>query len=237
MTPHNVAAETERLIEAALYHRRPVYMAFPSDLANQPVLDSAAALDQPASDPAKLEAALDAVVAELSDATTACILPGVLVARLGLRDSLQRLVNASGLPFATMFADKSVLDEQQPGYVGMYNGTLMDDDVRQFVESSDRVLAVGTLKTDFNTDAFTARIDPAKLVRVGHHQTEVGGRVFTDVQMADVLPALTRRLPARVLTMPVRAGTLGEPIGENDQPVTADALYPGGSDSSRRTTS
>ena len=128
MTPHKVAAETERLIEAALYHRRPVYMAFPSDLANQPVLDSAVALDQPASDPAKLEAAVDAVVAELSDATTACILPGVLVARLGLRDSLQRLVNASGLPFATMFADKSVLDEQQPAYVGMYNGTLMDDD-------------------------------------------------------------------------------------------------------------
>jgi hypothetical protein len=27
-----------------------------------------------------------------------------------------------------MFADKSVLDEQQPAYVGMYNGTLMDDD-------------------------------------------------------------------------------------------------------------
>ena len=37
MTPQNVAYETERLIAEALYHRRPVYMAFPADLANQTV--------------------------------------------------------------------------------------------------------------------------------------------------------------------------------------------------------
>ena len=40
MTAQNVAAETERLIAAALYHRRPVYMAFPEDVANQKTLDS-----------------------------------------------------------------------------------------------------------------------------------------------------------------------------------------------------
>src|ERR1700744_6166372 len=33
MTPQNAAFETERLIFEALYHRRPVYMAFPADLA------------------------------------------------------------------------------------------------------------------------------------------------------------------------------------------------------------
>jgi hypothetical protein len=37
MTPQNAASETERLIAEALYHRRPVYMAFPSDVADMPV--------------------------------------------------------------------------------------------------------------------------------------------------------------------------------------------------------
>src|SRR5258708_25153700 len=41
MTPQNVAPETERLIAAALYHRRPFHPAFPSDVANQPVVSSA----------------------------------------------------------------------------------------------------------------------------------------------------------------------------------------------------
>lgn len=34
LAPQNAAAETERLIAEALYHRRPVYMAIPSDVAN-----------------------------------------------------------------------------------------------------------------------------------------------------------------------------------------------------------
>src|SRR5258708_12682193 len=57
MTPQNVAHETERLIAAALYHRRPVYMAFPSDVANQPVVSSAQPVPPPRSDPAILTSA------------------------------------------------------------------------------------------------------------------------------------------------------------------------------------
>jgi indolepyruvate decarboxylase len=55
MTPENVASETDRLIAAALYHRRPVYMAFPADLANQPVLGEAPQIAALRSDPASLD--------------------------------------------------------------------------------------------------------------------------------------------------------------------------------------
>src|ERR1700689_3166262 len=54
MTPDNVAYETERLIFEALYHRRPVYMAFPADPAVQPVLGPAEPIPAPKSDPAML---------------------------------------------------------------------------------------------------------------------------------------------------------------------------------------
>jgi thiamine pyrophosphate-dependent acetolactate synthase large subunit-like protein len=79
MTPQNVAYETERLIFEALYHRRPVYMAFPADFADQPVLGSAAPIPAPQSDPAALEAATVAIIAALAQAKTACVLPGILV--------------------------------------------------------------------------------------------------------------------------------------------------------------
>jgi indolepyruvate decarboxylase len=51
MTSQNVAYETERLIAEALYHLRPVYMAFPDDLADQMMINSARPLDPPISDP------------------------------------------------------------------------------------------------------------------------------------------------------------------------------------------
>src|SRR5579863_7647329 len=57
LTPQNAAYETERLIAEALYHRRSVYMAFPTDVANQPILGRAAPLDPPKSDAASLEKA------------------------------------------------------------------------------------------------------------------------------------------------------------------------------------
>jgi indolepyruvate decarboxylase len=83
MTPQNVAYETERLIFEALYHRRPVYMAFPADFADQPVLGSAAPIPAPRSDPAALEAATAAIVAALAQVKTACVLPGILVVHAG----------------------------------------------------------------------------------------------------------------------------------------------------------
>ena len=91
-----------------------------------------------------------------------------------------------------MFMDKSVLDETHPCYVGMYDGALMQPEVRAFVEEADRVLAIGTLMTDFNTGAFTSRLDPARTIAIGQHRVRVGDKTFFNVELGDVLKALDR---------------------------------------------
>jgi indolepyruvate decarboxylase len=225
MTPQNVAYETERLIAMALFHRRPVYMAFPGDYAEQPVLGHAARATGPASHRETLAAAVDAIAEALDAAATACVLPGILAARDGRQAALQALIDRSGLPFATMFMDKSVLDEQQPAYAGIYNGRLMNEAVRAFVESRERVLAIGTLASNLNTGAFTARIDPARLIAVGHHKVRLDGRTFDHVEIGDVITALAERLRPRdwPRIAPAPAETAR---GSGDDPITADALYP-----------
>lgn len=226
MTPQNVAYETERLIAEALYHRRPVYMAFPSDLANQNVASSAQPIPPPQSDPEGLKAATDAVVEALRGARSACILPGILAVRAGIREELRSFVDASGLSFATMFADKSVLDEQHPAYVGMYDGKLMDESVRNFVESCDLVLVIGTLMSDFNSGAFTARLNRDKTVDIGHHRTRVGSRIYPNVEMEDILAELTRRVSKRTGQTPIRPSSLGPAVGKGSDAITAESLYP-----------
>jgi indolepyruvate decarboxylase len=225
MTPQNVAYETERLIAAALYHRRPVYMAFPADLANMPVVGTAPPVQATGSDPAQLTAAAEAIIARLGAAKTSCVLPGVLVARAGLSLELQSLIEASGLPFATMFMDKTVLDEQQAGYIGMYDGALMSPLVREFVEGCDEVLAIGTLMSDFNSGAFTARLDPKRTTTIGHHRTRVGEKTYPAVEMADLLLELSKRLSRRDWPT-MSASTLGAVTGTGDVHLDAAALYP-----------
>jgi indolepyruvate decarboxylase len=170
--------------------------------------------------------ATDAIVAVLERTQKACILPGLLAVGACGREALQSFVDASGLPFATMFGDKSVLEEQQPAYIGMYDGALMDESVRAFVESCDCVLTVGAMMTDFNSGAFTAHLDPAKTVDIGHHRTLVGSNVYPDVEMRDVLAELTRRVAKRGGRPPIEPASLGPVVGRGSDPITVEALYP-----------
>src|SRR6201996_300272 len=95
MHPQNVAYETERLIAEAVYHRRPVYMAFPADHALLPVASTAQPVPPPGSDPAALAAVVDAIVEALEKAQSACILPGILLSRLGLQSAMKAIVEAT----------------------------------------------------------------------------------------------------------------------------------------------
>jgi indolepyruvate decarboxylase len=227
LTPQNVAYETERLIAEALYHRGPVYMAMPADVANQQVAGKAPALEMPVSDETSLREAADSIVAVLERARRACVLPGFVAARIGAQNAVQAFVDASGLPFATMFMDKAVLDERQPAYIGMYDGRLMDEPVRSYVEECDCVVAIGTIMSDFNTGAFTSCLDPRKMINIRHHRTDVGAKIYPNVEMQDVLAAVTRRIKAhRGADMQLRPASPGSIVGHGRDPITAQALYP-----------
>ena len=226
VTPQNAASETERLIAAALYHRRPVYMAIPSDVADMPVLAVAPAASAPTSDPEALTAATEAVVTALTNAGQTCVLPGVLLRRLGLQGAAAVFVHAAGSPFATMFADKSVLGEDHPNYIGMYTGRLGGEPVRAFVESCDVVMLLGARLTDGNSAGGTVRLDPAKVIAIDHHRTTVGSTVYGNVEIADLLTQLTGCTTTRAQRPDISPETLGPVVGGGQDPITADALYP-----------
>jgi indolepyruvate decarboxylase len=155
MTPENCASETERLIAAARFHRQPVYMGFPADCADMPVLDKADPIPDPASEPASLKAAVKAIVAMLGKAKTAIIVPGIITTGLGLKDQVIRLIDSSGLPFATVLPDKTAVDETHPNFIGVFGQFgKPHGELEAYVEAADCVLIVGAYKTDFTVTAF-----------------------------------------------------------------------------------
>ena len=131
------------------------------------------------------------------------------------------MIDASGLPFATMFMDKSVLDETHP----CYDGALMQPEVRAFIEDADQVLAISALMTDFNTGAFTSQLDAAKTISIGKHRMPAGDKTFFNVELADLLKILTARLKRRDWPKIARK-TLGAAKGAGADKIAAAALYP-----------
>lgn len=226
LTPENCFGELHRVVAAAMHHRRPAYLAVPGDCADTAADGLAAPEPPPESDPAALAEAVEAVADRLARAATACVLPGYLLARLGLRQEMLTLLERSGLPFATMYMDKGVLDETHPAYVGMYDGRLMNPEVREFVEGCQCVLSVGALNTDFNSGIFTARLGREQTVDVMHHQVRVGNGFFRNVEMGEFLAALAEKLPRRTAGGGPKPTGLGPPQGGGDEPISAEYLYP-----------
>jgi indolepyruvate decarboxylase len=226
LTPENAAAEMERLVRAAVSHRRPVYLAIPADYVNAPLTgEMKTSGETTASDPATLAEAVNAAAAKLARAKTAAILAGYLIPRLGCVQEATALVEAAGLPFATMIMDKTALDETHPQYIGMYDGRLMNPEIRKFIEGCDCVLNLGALWSDLNTGAFTANLDPSRLIAVMHHSLRVGQALYPNIEMGDALQALAKKVGKKKVTAPRMHG-LGEPQGSPGDQITPEYLYP-----------
>jgi indolepyruvate decarboxylase len=173
-----------------------------------------------------VNAVTNVIVEALGEADTACAIPGILVTRTGSQAEMEAVINASGLPFATMFMGKSVLDEQHPNYIGMYDGKLMNENVRDFIENCDLIIEVGAMHTDFNTGAFTANLTGAKTITISHHQTTINGKVYRNVDIKDVLDALAHKLQ-KIKDWPILHNrSTAEPEVEPTQKITAEFLYP-----------
>lgn len=228
ITPENAVAETDRLINAALTRRRPVYMAIPENHAKMPVQTQCACLPPealPISDTAALNAAVNAIAEKLDKAQTAVILAGYLLPRLGLVEEGQALVEATGFPFATMVMDKTTLDETHPQFIGMYIGHAANPETYNFIENCDCVLNIGACWSDFNTGAYTAALDMSREIAIAHHSVRVGHAVYHNVEISDLLKALAKKIKKRPVKYIKKHG-LEEPSGAAKDRITPEYLYP-----------
>lgn len=226
LTPENCVQEVERVIETALENHRPVYIAIPHDYVNADISSFNAPARKPVkSDPVALEEVVSIIADKLSNAKQACVIPGFLVDRFGLKDLAMAAITASGLPYVTMALDKSVLDETNPSYLGLYMGQLINPEIRKFVESCDCILAIGTILSDVNTGKFTANLDKSRIINIMPSSVHIGYTDYINVKMLDVLEELTRRLNKRTdISGPVaRRPAVPEVTAED--PITADYLY------------
>jgi indolepyruvate decarboxylase len=192
-------AEIDRVLTACLVHQQPVYISLPTDVARMRcAAPRPFVLPGPApSDPAALEEALDEAVAMLDGASRPVIVGDVELIRFRLQAAFARLVERTGLPYATMMLGKTVLDENHPQFIGLYQGVLSRPYVRQRIETADCVLTVGALMTDVNTGGFTVQLSGAKTISANIRTVKIRHHSYADVDLKDFLLGLAERLSRR----------------------------------------
>jgi indolepyruvate decarboxylase len=186
------AGEIVRCVEACLRHKRPVYIEVPHDMVDRDIpVNLPAEIIAPESDLETLEAVLRETVELLAPAKKPIIIAGVELHRFGLTDLAVRFAERFNIPIAADLLSKSAVAENHPLYLGVYGGAMSSDPiVREYVESSDCVLMLGTFITDMNLGIYTAKLDRSRTILATSESIKVRFHQYADVGFEDYLNAL-----------------------------------------------
>jgi indolepyruvate decarboxylase len=199
--PQTAFQEIDRVLHAALRFKRPVYIELPRDLVAVPGIPHHKTADiHERSDAKSLREALAEAERMINAARRPVILADVEVHRFGLQDQLLKLARKTNIPVAATVLGKSVIGEDHPFYLGIYEGAMGREDVRHYVESSDCVILLGAFMTDINLGIYTARLDPARSIYATSERLSIRYHSYEEVRFKDFVGGLLRvRLRKRKL--------------------------------------
>ncbi len=204
--------EIDRVLSACLYYQQPVYISLPADVVtmkcNRP--DAFVFPVHAPSDPDALAEAIHEALAMLHKSKQPVVIGGVELIRFKLQKEFAGLLDKTGYPYVTMMLGKTVLSEQHPQFIGLFEGDRSRDYVRERVESADCILQLGELMTDFNTGGFTTRLDELKTISANIRTVKIKHHYFENVYLRDFILGLTAKLTRRdVATLKIQRAVDG----------------------------
>jgi indolepyruvate decarboxylase len=188
----NNAAEAADIIDRALTtavrKKRPVYIEIPRNLWHANIMAPVRppTITLPPSD-AEEEIAKK-ILAFMRGAQRPAILLGVEVQRYGAIEQVTALVKKLGIPYSTTMLAKSVIAENTPNFVGVYDSRYAPPNVINVIEKSDRLLALGCVFGVQHLNLLPSLGN--KIVRVFDGEVRVGGEQYKNIS----LKALTEQL-------------------------------------------
>jgi indolepyruvate decarboxylase len=149
--PVRAAYKIDEAMEKMYWHRQPVYIEIPRDIAEMRVkydVYQQGTPHAPLSNPDAMAEALQEAFEMIRTSSRPVLLAGVQIQRFGLGKQLIRFAEKNGLPIATTPLGKSVVDERHKNFIGVYAGACTETVVKDYVDNSDCVIILGEMLTD-----------------------------------------------------------------------------------------
>ena len=196
--PHNAATLIDSAIRECWIRSRPVYVTLPTDMIYAKVdgnrLKTPIDLSLAENDPEKEDYVVDVVLKYLRAAKNPIILVDACAIRHRVLDEVHDLVEASGLPTFVTPMGKGAVNESHKNFGGVYAGNGSNAGVSEVVESSDLILSIGAIKSDFNTAGFTYRIGQLNTIDFHSNYVRVRYSEYPDINMKGVLRKVIQQM-------------------------------------------
>lgn len=221
--------EIDRVLREVVFRRKPGYLMLAHDVAEVPTFPPAEPLatDLVQTTPGA-EAAFEQAARRFLSGRRAAVLADLMVHRLGATEQLSAMLSETRLPFATLAWGKTLVDESDPHFVGIYAGAASQPQVREVIEEAEALITVGVEYTDNTTAGFSMDLDAAKLIEISRFGARVAGEVFTPISLEVALQVVHRVIAdlGDVEAMPHETAEDPTPPHEpGEGPLTQDALW------------
>lgn len=220
--------EIDQVFDTVYRLKRPGYIELPRDMVDVRGSQHHRPADRnEPSDPDVLRNAIDEITDLINKSENPVILAGVELHRFGFQDRLLKLVEKTNIPVAATLLGKSVVQEDHPLYLGIYEGAMGRAEVREFVEGSDCVIILGAFMTDMNLGIFTAKLERENTIYATSEKVLVKYHTYEDINFDDFLNSLLES-PVSKRQLP-DLGEISPPIHEveiqPDAPITVSQLF------------
>jgi indolepyruvate decarboxylase len=198
----------DRALSLCVTEKMPVYIEIPRDMVDAPCLaPRELTIEKEKSPPDALNEALIEAADLLRKSRRPVVLAGIEIHRFGLQNKLLALLKKSGYPVATTLLGKSVIRENHPQYIGVYDGTLARSKVRRKVEKADCILALGAFLSDGSLGIYTSKLDDSRMIKSTADSVTIRYHDYPGVQLKEFLEKLTRKLPKHFMEESQKAKT------------------------------
>jgi TPP-dependent 2-oxoacid decarboxylase len=199
LSAEDAPGEIDRVLSTVREGSLPGYLLLPVDVAEAPCAPPSAPLPPPRdlTDPAALtafRAAAEELLRRADSAGGAALLAGVLVHRFGGAPQLRQLLRAAPVPHATTLWGKSVVDESDERYLGVYAGAASEASVRAAIEDAGALVVAGVEFTDLNSGFFSHHLHPERTIEIRPRWATVGGAAFEPIALPAALGAVADAL-------------------------------------------
>lgn len=230
--PAEIASQIDHALRECYVKSRPVYIMWPTDMVAVKVegarLDTEIDLSEAKNEEEKENYVVDVVLKYLHKAKNPVLLVDACAIRHRVLKETYDLIEKTKIPVFVTPMGKGAIDETHESFGGVYAGDASHPDVKKAVESSDLVLTVGALKSDFNTAGFSYRL--SQLNTVDFHSTYCVVRYseYPGVKMRGVLQKVTEKVDVSQLTVqkpPKLSQTVARTQGDSG-PILQEWFWP-----------
>lgn len=227
---HEVALLIDNAIRECWVRSRPVYITLPTDMVGKKIegdrLDTPIDLSLLPNDPEKENYVVEVVLRYLQAARNPILLVDACAIRHRVLDEVHDLMDKSGIPTFVAPMGKGAVDETRINYGGVYAGSCSNPGVREQVESSDLILSIGALKSDFNTAGFSYRIGQLHTIDFQSTYVRVRYSEYSGVNMKGVLRKVIQKMSSiRVQSVPRFPNTISDRDSTHNREITHDWLW------------